>query len=105
MKNKEALSSYRLITRRPVDNFLTRDELISIRDNQGMAAVENIIGSGNVWANVEGLDLTDLPKFVFKNESISSSILSALIEIFILIFLNILFFSLAWISFLRADVR
>ena len=67
MKNKEALSSYRLITRRPVDNFLTRGELISIRDSQGMAAVENIIGSGNVWANVEGLDLTDLPKFVFGN--------------------------------------
>lgn len=105
MKSKEALSSYKLITRKPVETFLTRDELIKIRDTQGMTELENIIGSGNVWTNAKRLDFSDMPKFIFKQQSLSDSIISAIIEIFILIFLNILFFSLAWIGFLRADVR
>ena len=105
MKGKEGLSSYLLFTRKPIDSFLTHQELTKIRQSQRQQAIENIIGPGNGWNHTEPLDLNDLPAFHFKVPGIRNALTLALPEILLLIFLNLILFSSAWVAFMRADVR
>lgn len=103
MKNKGAFSSHLLMTRRPIESFLTLDELKTIRETRGRAAINDILGNG--FAEADGLDISDLPRFKYKITGMLKSILNVLPEILILMFLNFIFFSLTWVSFLRQDVR
>jgi len=103
MKDKNGLSSYKLITKQPLESFLTYQQIINIRTNQGDEAFINIIE--NQERDPEFLNLSDLPRFDYKFQPLSASVKNTFIEIILLIFLNIVFFSLTWIVFLRADVR
>jgi len=102
-KDKGGLSTYRLFMHRPPEEFLTHSELVNIRDTRGEQALEDIFGPG--WDAVEPLNLDDMPQFTFNHVPFSKRFRQALPDIGILIFLNILFFSLAWVSFQKADVR
>jgi len=51
------------------------------------------------------LDLGDLPRFVYKSKGIIDSIRSCLFDTAMLIFINVLFFALSFVAFLRYDVR
>jgi len=104
MKDKGGLDSYLLFTRKPVDFFLDAKELLSIRDSQGTEKAKETIGTMMNY-EVEPLDLSDLPRFGFSSAGIVISVARVLPEIMILIFMNMIFFLLAWVSFLRADVR
>ena len=73
---------------------------MDLRDSQGQEAVQEIVNYP-----VEPLDLSDLPRFQFKIPNVGKSLFLALPEILILVFLNLILFTVAWISFLRADVR
>ena len=89
-----------LFTRKPVDSFLSARELLSLRNSRGEEAVTEIMNY-----SIDPLDLSDLPHFDYSIAGFGDSIANSLFELLILVFLNILFFSLGWISFLRADVR
>ena len=58
-----------------------------------------------VWDSVEPLDLDDMPRFEFRELSIADSMDHALPDLVILIFLNLLFFLFAHVSFLRGGVK
>ncbi|MFC1725528.1 ABC transporter permease subunit [candidate division KSB1 bacterium] len=105
IRSKSGLSSYKLITRNSVDHYLPYQELLNIRANNGTSAIEDIIGPGGGWDTADPLYLDDLPRFNFRNETVSSSIIDALPGILILLFLNLILFTFTWISFLKADVR
>ena len=50
-------------------------------------------------------DISDMPQFEFKPESLKASIARALPDILIMVLLIIVFFAGAFVSFLRYDVR
>ncbi|MFC1562902.1 ABC transporter permease subunit [candidate division KSB1 bacterium] len=100
MKNKGGLDTYLLFTRKPVDYFPTADEIIAIKNSEGEERIREIMNY-----KIDPLDLSDIPNFNYAAAGIGESVLQALIEIIILIFLNIIFFSTTWVSFLRSDVR
>jgi len=100
MRSKGGLDSYLLFTRKPIESFLSSRELIILKNSQGEEEVKNIMNY-----RIDPLDLSDLPRFNYSITDLGVSTANAIFEIFVLIFLNIFFFSLAWVSFLRADVR
>ncbi|MCK4417147.1 MAG: ABC transporter permease subunit [Candidatus Latescibacteria bacterium] len=51
------------------------------------------------------LDLRDFPGFTYKPETAAESIGRALLDLALLIFVNVLFFLLSFVAFLRYDVR
>jgi hypothetical protein len=57
------------------------------------------------WKKVESLNLSDMPRFRYSGLSVVESINNAFGGIAILALLNVLFFLMAHLSFLRADVR
>ncbi len=105
MRGKEALSSYRLIARKPPDSFLTHNELLRIRETGGAEAIENIIGPGEGWDSVDPLNLSDIPRFYFVRPDLLQNLPEMLPGLGILLFFNVLFFSLAWVSFQKSDIR
>jgi hypothetical protein len=56
------------------------------------------------WEAMGPLDLSDMPRFDFTGEPISSGLQRALLDLAILILLNILFFMGTYVSFLRQSV-
>ncbi|MFC1537810.1 ABC transporter permease subunit [Candidatus Latescibacterota bacterium] len=104
MKDKGGLDSYLLFTRKPVDFYMSARELLDIRDSQSTESAKETIAQIMNYT-VEPLDLSDLPRFGYSSAGIVTSIARVLPEIMILIFMNMIFFLLAWVSFLRADVR
>ena len=57
------------------------------------------------WNSVKPLDLSDMPIFQFRGSSVIDSIVYMMPDLVILIVLNLLFFLLAYVSFLRGDVK
>jgi len=105
MKDKDGLSTYKLFSRKPPNEFLPYNELLRIKRSQGESAIEQIIGPGGGWGSVDPLDLSDIPVFSYNTPRLRDSLLGAFPSIGILLFLNILFFVIAWVSFLRTDIR
>ena len=100
MKNNGGLDSYLLFTRKPVGEFPTARELIELRKSRGEEAVKEIADY-----KVEPLDLSGMPRFSVPGINFFQMFSSTLPELLILIFFNVIFFLLAWVTFLRADVR
>ena len=100
MKNNGGLDSYLLFTRKPVHEFPTARELLEIRKTRGEEAVNEIANY-----KVAPLDLSGMPRFSVPGLNVFRMLSSALPELLILIFFNMIFFLLAWVTFLRADVR
>lgn len=60
----------------------------------------------NKWrADSKPLNLSDMPRFNFNFPSVGEGLKTSLISIGLLVFVNILFFTLTFVSFLRYDVR
>ena len=104
MKSKGGFDSYLLFTRKPIDYYLSARELLNIRDSEGAEKAKETIAQIMNY-EIEPLDLSDLPRFGFSSADIVKSVVRVLPEIIILIFMNMIFFLLAWVSFLRSDVR
>ena len=100
MKNNGGLDSYLLFTRKPVSEFLSAREVADIIDAGGENTFKDIVNY-----QVDPLDLSDLPRFRFSRPGPLMTVIGAWPEITVLILFNLLFFSLAWAAFLRADVR
>lgn len=56
-------------------------------------------------SNKEKPDISELPQFEFKPESLRASFTRAIPDFLILILMSIVFFTGAFVSFLRYDVR
>ena len=91
---------YLMFTRKPIDEYLTVRELIELRDARGEQAAKDA-----AEYKAGSLDLSDMPRFIYLPVGLSTSLAQIFPELLIMIFLNILFFSLSWVSFLRADIR
>jgi ABC-type transport system involved in multi-copper enzyme maturation permease subunit len=105
MKNEQAFDSLLYFTRKTEGELRTKEEL-----REAMMRNEDILGSG--WDAVPPLDLSDLPRFSQYGESspypyaaISGSIKFMLVDLILLVVLNVIFFILAYMSFLRASVK
>jgi hypothetical protein len=59
----------------------------------------------DIWDEVKPLDLSDLPEFEFKGPSILVNISYTISDLMILVVLNLLFFMLAYVSFMRGGVK
>lgn len=59
----------------------------------------------DIWDEMEPLDLSDLPEFEFKGPSVLANIGYTTPDLVILVVLNLLFFMLAYVSFLRGGVK
>ncbi|MBA7589196.1 hypothetical protein ES708_31277 [subsurface metagenome] len=100
MRNKGGLDSNLLFTQKDIDYFPTAREILQTLKSQGEAAA-----IAHSKYEIQPLYLEDLPRFNISTADIGRSIAQALPEILIIVFLNLIFFTLAWVSFLRADVR
>jgi ABC-type transport system involved in multi-copper enzyme maturation permease subunit len=59
----------------------------------------------DIWDEMEPLDLSGLPEFEFKGPSILANIGYTMPDLVILVVMNLLFFMLAYVSFLRGGVK
>ena len=64
---------------------------------------EDIEGKG--WDAVPPLDLGDLPRFDQHPAAISASVEPVLVDLVLLVVLNVIFFILAYMSFLRKPAK
>ncbi len=98
MQNKHAFDSLIYFTRKTEDELRTKEELKAalIRD-------EDVEGDG--WDGVPALDLSDLPRFDQDQTSIAASLGPALVDIVLLVVFNVIFFILAYMSFLREPLK
>ena len=65
-----------------------------------MEAAEQVEAHVNVT-----IDLSDYPRFVFEHMSINDRLSEVLGDVLMLVMWNVLFFMLAYVSFLRCDVQ
>lgn len=98
MRAKHAFDSLLYFTRKTEDQLRTKEEL-----KAAMMRDEDIEGSG--WDAVPPLDISDLPRFSQRPAAISASAEPVLADLILLVFLNIIFFILAYMSFLRKPVK
>ncbi|RPH34996.1 DUF3526 domain-containing protein [bacterium] len=102
-QNKDGLFSAAYFTRADINKLPTTRELDVMKSEQGQRAVDSLIGPG--WDSLPALDIRDLPGWDFAPDPLRTRLASALQEIGILVFLNLLLFLTAHVAFLRTDVR
>jgi len=105
IREKNGLSSWKLITLNSEDNFLTNAALENLRETQGADALNRVIEQVYSRDKVKALELADLPGFQFIQTRPIDCLYEALPEFIILMLLNILLATGCWVTFLRADVR
>ncbi|MFC1726222.1 ABC transporter permease subunit [candidate division KSB1 bacterium] len=66
---------------------------------------QRIANMNNPDKNTAKLDLSDIPRFEYKEESVTESLSNIVLDFGILIFYSILFFVLSYLSFMKYDVR
>jgi len=98
MISKNAFGSLLYFTRKNKDNLRTREEL-----KDAMMRKEDILGKG--WKAVLPLEFNDLPQFNYNSSSFINMFESSLVDIVLLIFLNVIFFISAHLSFLKRPVK
>ncbi len=104
VQHREALFSARYFTRMDIEKLPTTADLDAIKASRGQAAVDQMIGFRG-WNAVPPLDLRDMPNWESSSEPVLERVLDALGDAGILVFLNLIFFLLAHVAFLRTDVR
>ena len=98
MRDKHAFDSLTYFTRKSEDELRSKEELKAI-----LMRGEEIGDNG--WDTVPALNLSDLPRFSQDQTSISEGIGSALIDLVLLVVLNVIFFTLAYMAFLREPLK
>ncbi len=101
VNSKNGLMSYRFFTRREPKAFKTYAELDLLKTQGDRLELE--IGAG--WDSVPPLDLRDRPAFNHLTFRIRDSLLNALPDLVLLVFLNLAFFLTAHVCFLKTDAR
>jgi len=84
-----------------MDETLTFDQLVEMESRQGAGAISKLKSS--YWNSAP--PLKDIPVFRYQPESPAESIGRALLDVFILVLLNIIFFMAAYASFMRQEVK
>jgi len=97
LRSKKAFSSFLFFTRMREEEMLDGEEY-----QEWYKKSPRRLRS---WDWADPLDISDLPRFQFKGLSIAYSMGHAMPDLVILIVLNLLFFMLAHISFLRGGVK
>lgn len=112
LQSKKALTSFAFLTRMKEEEMFDGEQfwesvkkLAQEWERQFKAGKSIAEVWKEVWDSVEPLDLSDLPRFQFERASIADSIRHTMPDLVILIALNLLFFMLAHISFLRGGVK
>jgi ABC-type transport system involved in multi-copper enzyme maturation permease subunit len=112
LRSKKAFTSFLFFTRMKEEEMFDGDEfwkwVKKYRDewdSQYKAGKSLAEVWDGVWESLEPLDLSDMPRFQIKGLSIAESMGHTVPDLVILIILNLLFFMLAHISFLRGGVR
>lgn len=98
LRKKKSFESLLYFTRKTEDELRTREEL-----RLAMMQEEDILGKG--WKAISPLALDDLPMFSQRSEGGSTTIGHASVDLILLIFLTVIFFTLAHLSFLRSSVK
>jgi len=98
MKSKQAFSSLLYFTRKTEGELRTQEEL-----KEAMVRGEDIEGKG--WDAVAPLELGDLPRFDQHPAAVSASVEPVLVDLSLLVVLNVIFFTLAYMLFLRGHVK
>jgi len=101
VSSKDGFLSYRFFTRREPQSFKSTPELDLLRGQGDRLQLE--IGQG--WESIPPLDLRDRPPFNHSTFRVRDSLLNALPDLVLLVFLNLAFFLAAHVCFLRTDVR
>lgn len=95
LRSKKAFSSFLFFTRMKEEEMLDGERYHEwVRANQSSS-----------WDSVKPMDLSDLPRFHPAGLSIAYSIAHTAPDLAILIVMNLLFFMLAYLSFLRGGVK
>jgi ABC-type transport system involved in multi-copper enzyme maturation permease subunit len=100
-ESKDGLYSHRYFTRLEPSRWRGRAELEALKGQPGR--LEQEMGPG--WEAVDPLNLADLPPFDSSGPGVHDAVGSALPDIALLVFLNLVLFLGAHVCFLRADVR
>ncbi|HYK90350.1 MAG TPA: ABC transporter permease subunit [Acidobacteriota bacterium] len=104
VEGKDGLLGPAYFTRARIETLPTISELAALKSARGEQAIDEIFS----WRGEEAitpLDLRDLPNWESPVQIVDERIIPALPEVGILVFLNLLFFLIAHIAFLKADVR
>lgn len=111
LQSKEAFSSFLFFTRQKKEEMFNGEEFQKWLQRKYWNKWKRKLEAGkkmsevNPWNNVKPLDLSDMPAFKFNEPTVSESINSAFFDVLILFLLNVLFFLMAYLSFLKTDVR
>jgi ABC-type transport system involved in multi-copper enzyme maturation permease subunit len=110
LKSKKAFSSFLFLTRQKEEEMFDGEEFWKWArkywDEWGRQfKAGKKFSEVDPWKSVEPLELSDMPVFRFNEAGVAESISNAFFDIVILVLLNVLFFLMAHLSFLRADVK
>jgi ABC-type transport system involved in multi-copper enzyme maturation permease subunit len=101
VEGRDGLYSYRYFTRLEPSRWRSTVELTALKGQPGR--LEQELGPG--WESVTPLNLGDLPPFDSSDPTVQDAIGSALPDVGLLVFLNLVLFLGAHVCFLRSDVR
>jgi ABC-type transport system involved in multi-copper enzyme maturation permease subunit len=104
VESKNGLLGPAYFTRANIATLPTISELAAVTAARGEKAIDEMSGWRG-WEAVAPLDLRDLPNWESPAQVVDERVVPALPEMGILVFLNLLFFLVAHIAFLKADVR
>jgi ABC-type transport system involved in multi-copper enzyme maturation permease subunit len=110
LRSKKAFTSFLYITRMREEDMFDGSEFRKWMqkywdeyDRQLKAGKKP--SDANPWNSIEPLDLSDIPRFRYTGSNSADSIRHVTLDLVILVFLNLLLFMFAYISFLRGGVK
>ncbi len=80
-------------------------EFMQQQQRQGSDGSINVVATAEDMAQFNNMDFSDYPRFVFAYMSFKDRLQSVYKDLLLLVVWNVLFFMLAYLSFLRYDVR
>jgi hypothetical protein len=98
---RQGLSTLAFFTTMKISDTLTHDQLVEIESGQGSEAIKRLQSS--YWSKAP--TLTGIPVFRHRPEPLTESIGRTLPDVTILILLNMVFFLVAYASFVRQEVK
>jgi len=104
VQSRNGLFGPAYFTRVNIETLPTTEQLAAVVASRGPNAIDEISGWRG-WEAVAPLNLRDLPNWESPPQIVKERIVPALPEMGILVFLNLLFFLIAHVAFLKADVR
>lgn len=112
LQSKKAFTSFLFITRLKEEDMADGEEYFK-RHEKYWNEWEKQLNAGKkitelwdeIWDALEPLDLSDMPRFHYSGVSIAYNLKYTMPDLVILIVLNLIFFMLTYVSFLRGGVK